>query len=107
MGFNDSVPDIDRGYYNPETYRELKALARVEHEAYGWLLEARLALGKLWETPGDSSGLYAWELVAARDLAPDLRLRLYAGGSDSSAFLQGTGSGYTRNNLGASLIWFY
>lgn len=107
MGFNDSVPDIDRGYYNPETYRELKALARVEHEAYGWLLEARLALGKLWETPGDSSGLYAWELVAARDLAPDLRLRLYAGGSDSSAFLQGTGSGYTRNNVGASLIWFY
>jgi len=107
MGFNDSVPDIDRGYYNPETYRELKALARVEHEAYGWLLEARLALGKLWETPGDSSGLYAWELVAARDLAPDLRLRLYAGGSDSSAFLQGTGSGNTRNNLGASLIWFY
>jgi tetratricopeptide (TPR) repeat protein len=107
MGFNDSDPDIDRGYYNPETYRELKALARVEHEAYGWLLEARLAFGKLWETPGDSNGLYAWELVAARDLAPSLRLRLYAGGSDSSAFLQGTGSGYTRNYLGASLIWFY
>ncbi|HEX5673876.1 MAG TPA: tetratricopeptide repeat protein [Azonexus sp.] len=107
MGFNDSDPAIDRGYYNPETYRELKALARVEHEAYGWLLEARLALGMLWETPGDSSGLYAWELVAARDLAPELRLRLYAGGSDSSAFLQGTGSGYTRNYLGASLIWFY
>jgi hypothetical protein len=36
-----------------------------------------------------------------------LRLRLYAGGSDSSAFLQGTGSGYTRNYLGTSLIWFY
>jgi tetratricopeptide (TPR) repeat protein len=107
MGFRDSDPAIDRGYYNPETYRELKALARVEHEAAGWLLEARLALGMLWETPGDSSGLYAWELVAARDLAPMLRLRLYAGGSDSSSFLQGTGSGYTRNYLGASLIWFF
>jgi tetratricopeptide (TPR) repeat protein len=107
MGFNDSDPTIDRGYYNPETYREFTALARVEHEAAGWLLDARLALGKLWETPGGDSGLYAWELSAARDLAPMQRLRLYAGGSDSSAFLQGTGSGYTRNYLGTSLIWFY
>lgn len=31
---------------------------------------------------------------------------LYAGGSDSSTF-QSSGSGYTRNYLGASLIWFY
>jgi tetratricopeptide (TPR) repeat protein len=107
MGFRDSDPTIERGYYNPERYRELKLLTRAEHETAGWLLEARLALGKLWETPGESSGLYAWELSAARDLAPMLRLRLYAGGSDSSAFLQGTGSGYTRNYMGASLIWFY
>jgi tetratricopeptide (TPR) repeat protein len=107
MGFNDSDPTLERGYYNPEHYRELKMLARAEHETAGWLLDARLALGKLWETPGDDSGLYAWELSAARDLATMLRLRLYAGGSDSSAFLQGTGSGYTRNYLGTSLIWFY
>lgn len=107
MGFSDSDPTIERGYYNPERYRELKLLARAEHETAGWLLEARLALGKLWETPGESNGLYAWELSAARDLAPMLRLRLHAGGSDSSAFLQSTGSGYTRNYLGASLIWLY
>ena len=114
MGFNDSDPTStidDRGYYNPERYRELKFFAHAEHETDGWLLEARLALGKLWETPwfaaSDDSGLYAWQLSAARDFAPGLRLRLYAGGSDSSAFLQGTGSGYTRNYLGASLIWFY
>lgn len=107
MGFNDSDPSIDRGYYNPERYREIKVLARAEQETAGWLLEARLAVGNLWETPGDSSGLYAWELSAAHDLAPLLRLRLVAGGSDSSVFLQGTGSGYTRNYLGASLIWFY
>lgn len=107
MGFRDSDPTIERGYYNPERYRELKLLARAEHETAGWLLEGRLALGKIAETPGGSSGLYAWELSAARDLAPMLRLRLYAGGSDSSAFLQGAGSGYTRNYLGASLIRFY
>ncbi len=106
MGFNDSDPTIERGYYNPERYRELKLLARTEYETAGWLLEARFALGRLRETPGASSGLYAWELSAARDLAPMLRLRLYAGGSDSSAFLR-TGSGYTRNHLGTSLIWFY
>ncbi|MFZ3173660.1 MAG: tetratricopeptide repeat protein [Thiobacillus sp.] len=106
MGFNDSDPAIDRGYYNPERYRELKMLARAEHETASWLLEARLALGKLWETPGDSNGLYAWELSAARDLTSMLRLRLYAGGSDSSTFQNG-GSGYTRDYLGASLIWLY
>lgn len=107
MGFRDSDPTIDRGYYNPERYREFKALARAEHEAGGWLLEARLAVGTLRETPGDSSGLYAWELAAARNLAPMLRFRVVAGGSDSSGFLQGSGSGYTRNYLGANLIWFY
>lgn len=117
MGFADSERSLDpsgtddRGYYNPRRYRELKALARAEHEAAGWLLEARLALGKLWETPWDaprdSSGLYTWELSAARDLAPMLRMRAYAGGSDSSGFLQGSGGGYTRNYVGASLIWFH
>jgi len=106
MGFNNSDPTIARGYYNPERYRELKMLARAEQETAGWLLEARLALGELWETPGNSSGLYAWEMSAARNLEPMLRLRVYAGGSDSSAF-QRSGGGYTRNYLGASLIWFY
>jgi tetratricopeptide (TPR) repeat protein len=106
MGFNASDPTIDRGYYNPERYRELKMLARAEHETAGWLLEARLALGKLWETPGDSSGLYAWGLSATRHLVSTLRLHLYAGGSDSSTF-QSSGGGYTRNYLGASLVWLY
>ncbi len=106
MGFRDSDPTVARGYYNPKRYGEFKALVRGEHQAAGWLLNARLALGKLWETPGNSSGLYAWELSAARDLAHALRLRLYAGGSDSSTFASG-GSGYTRNYLGASLIWFH
>jgi tetratricopeptide (TPR) repeat protein len=111
MGFNDSDPEIDRGYYNPARYREFKLQARAEHAVAGWQVDGRLALGKLWETPWDAprddSGLYAWELSAVRDLAPMQRLRFYAGGSDSSAFLQGSGTGYTRNYLGASLIWFY
>lgn len=106
MGFNDSDAAIARGYYNPARYREVKAYARAEHEAAGWLLGAKLALGRLDETPGTNSGLYAWELSAARDLSSQLQLRLYAGGSDSSA-LSRTGSGYTRHFLGASLIWFY
>lgn len=116
MDFTDSARSRDttgadgRGYYNPHRYRELKAFARAEYETAGWLLEARLALGKLWETPWgaprDSNGLYTWELSMARDFAPTLRVRAYAGGSDSGGFLQGTGSGYTRNYVGASLIWF-
>lgn len=106
MGFNDSDPTIARGYYNPERYREFKVFARAEHETAGWRLGAKLALGQLDETPGTSSGLYAWELSAARELTPLLQLRLYAGGSDSSA-LSRTGSGYTRDFLGASLIWYY
>lgn len=106
MGFNASDPTIARGYYNPARYREVKAYLRAEHEAAGWLFGGKVALGRLDETPGTSSGLYAWELSAARDLSSQLHLRLYAGGSDSSA-LSRTGSGYTRNFLGASLLWFY
>lgn len=106
MGFNDSDPTIARGYYNPARYREVKAFVRAEHEAAGWLLGAKLTLGRLDETPGTTSGLYSWELSAARDLSSQLQLRVYAGGSDSSA-LSRTGSGYTRDFLGASLIWFY
>ncbi len=106
MGFNDSDPTIYRGYYNPARYREIKVFARAEHETAGWLLGAKLALGELSETPGTRSGLYAWELSATRDLAPTLQIHLYAGRSDSSA-LSRTGSGYTRDFVGASLIWFY
>ena len=106
MGFNDSNPAIDRGYYNPARYHEAKIYARAEHEAAGWLLGAKLALGRLDETPGTSSGLYSWELSATRDFSSQLQLRFYAGSSDSSA-LSRTGSGYTREFLGASLIWFY
>jgi len=106
MGFNDSDPTIARGYYNPARYREAKAFARAEHEAAGWLLGAKFALGRLSETPGTSSGLYAWELSVARDLTSQFQFRSYLGGSDSSA-LSRTGNGYSRNFFGASLIWFY
>lgn len=106
MGFNDSDPTIARGYYNPERYRELKVFARAEHETAGWLLGARLALGRLNETPGSSNNLYSWEVSAIRDLVPLLQLRLHAGGSDSSA-LSRTGSGYVRDYLGVSLIKYY
>jgi tetratricopeptide (TPR) repeat protein len=106
MGFHDSDPTIARGYYNPDRYREFKAFARAEHQAAGWLLGAKLALGQLVETPGTRSGLYAWELSASRDLGARLQFRLHIGGSDSSA-LSRTGTGYTRDFAGASLIWSY
>lgn len=106
MGFRDSDPSIARGYYNPERYREFKVFTHAEYQSAGWLLGAKLALGQLVETPGTRSGLYAWELSASRNLQAGLQLRLHAGGSDSSA-LSRTGSGYTRNYLGASLSWFY
>lgn len=106
MGFNDSDPSVARGYYNPGRYRELNAFAHAEHETAGWLLGGKLALGRLAETPGTNNGLYTWELSAARDITPLLHLRLYVGGSNSSA-LSSTGSGYIRNYLGASLIGYY
>lgn len=106
MGFNDSNPALARGYYNPESYREVKIFAQAEHEVAGWQLAGKLALGRLVETPGGSSGLYVWELSASRDLDAQLRLRLTAGGSDSSAFLR-TSSGYNRNYVGISLVWFH
>jgi hypothetical protein len=68
MGFNDTDPasTIDeRGFHNPERYRELKYFAHAEHKTDGWLLEARPALGELretsWFASSDESDLYAWQ----------------------------------------------
>jgi len=69
----------------PERYRELKLLARpsMKPQAGCW---KRGWHWKAMETPGESSGLYAWELSAARDLAPMLRLRLYAAAATAAPF---------------------
>lgn len=106
MQFSDSDPAIARGYYNPETYREAKIFAHLEHRVQGWLLGARLALGRLSETPGSRSDLVNWELTAERELIPDLWFRVHASGSDSRS-LAGGGSGYGRDVLGMSLHWLY
>ncbi len=104
--FEDSDPEIDRGYYNPETYREGKAFLQTEHRAAGWLLAARLALGRFKETPGSSGNLASWEFSAEREIFHDLFFRAYGGGSDSGS-LSGGGSGYSRDYLGASLHRVY
>lgn len=51
MGFTDSTPALAHGYYNPESYREVKIFAQAEHEPAGWQLAGKLALGRLLATP--------------------------------------------------------
>lgn len=104
--FSDSDPEIDRGYYNPDTYREGKAFVQAEHRVAGWHLAARVALGRFRETPGNSGDLASWEFSAEREILHALFFKLYGGGSDSGN-LSGGGSGYSRDYLGASLHWIY
>jgi tetratricopeptide (TPR) repeat protein len=107
IAFDDSRPEIDRGYYNPETYREVRLLSRLEVERDGWLLEARLEPGWLWEEPGESGDLLVWEVAVTREL-PSARLRLVVGRSDSLQLGAGGGGGvYWREYLGLVLEYLY
>lgn len=104
MGFRDSDPPSPyRGYWSPDRYHELKLAATVQSRRAGWDLQFKAALGRLWETPGDSNNLYALEASALRDVDDWGFVRLYAGYSDSAALNQGSGGGYSRGYFGAAL----
>ena len=103
MGFNDSAPPVPyRGYYSPDQYREIKLTAALEAERAGWNWQLNGALGRLQENANAGNTLYALEASATRPLDDWGTLRFYAGRSDSAALSQGSGSGYTRNYIGAT-----
>lgn len=106
MGFNDSdPPSPGRGYYSPDSYREIKLAATLEAAARGWELRGKAALGELWEEPGSSSTLYQLEVSATHPTAWG-DIRLYAGRSDSASLTSG-GGGYWRSYIGGTVNFLF
>lgn len=107
FGFNDSdPPNPSLGYYNPDRYREGKLYLVWRPEAFGFGFRVKGAVGRLWESPGDASTLYAWEAGAHRNLNDRFRVDAWIGGSDSASLTSGPG-GYRRHYGGAQIGWWF
>ena len=105
FSFSNSKPDIDRGYYNPESYIENKLISSIKTTRWDWNFQARAGLGRLSEEPsGIGRGIYSWELHASRYIRDSTNLRLFVGRSDS-AFNSSPifGRGYARSYGGIDL----
>ena len=103
MAFRDSdPPNPGRGYWSPDSYRELKLALAAEAQHQGWDLYLKAALGKLWEDPGGSNNLYQLEASARHGVGDWGVARFYGGYSDSAGLTQG-GGGYWRWYLGTTL----
>ncbi len=115
LAFDSSRPTgpgvPDRGYWNPDRYREALLVTALSVEQKPWIVDARLGLGASREV--DSAGNVSSgqpgviELTARRDLAPGAQLLLSIGSSGRSASLVGGGSGYWRRYATLALqAWF-
>lgn len=109
--YDDSKPEIRRGYYNPEDYLEQRLFAALYHERRPWELYLKLGAGPIRESDAErnrsrsSSGM--WEAWAAYDWSKDWRLRVYAGGSSGQYGVGGNGSSYWRRYAGVTAqLWF-
>jgi hypothetical protein len=109
--FSDSEPvgpgQPSLGYWNPDRYSEQRLYASVSNERGAWSFDGRASAGYFQERDGwgtDSGGAaFAIEAVAACDLSPSLRLKIYAGGSNSGYSFSGGGSGYHRTYAGVAI----
>lgn len=113
--FSDSDPvgpgQPSLGYWSPDRYSEERLYASVTADRGRWSFDGRASAGYFQERDGwgnDNGGpTFALEGVAAYDLSPSLRLKLYAGGSQSGFSFSGGGSGYHRTYAGIALTgWF-
>lgn len=104
MGFNDSAPPTPgRGYYSPESYREVKLAAAIETRHSGWDLYLKGAFGRIEETGSAGNMLYTVEASASRAFSGQGFLRFNLGRSDSAAVFSNTRGGYVRNYFGGTL----
>lgn len=111
QAYDNSKPEIRRGYYNPEDYLEQRLFAALSYELRPWEFYLKLGAGPIRETDADgnrsrsSSGL--WEAWAAYDASKDIRLRIHAGGTSGQYGVGGTGSAYWRRYAGVTAqFWF-
>ena len=115
MAFRSSDPSSGtrpgRGYWNPESYREARAYLAFGHEAWPWDFTLKLGVGTARETDGWGNRAKGepnlWELSISYDLARQLKLRAWAGGSGGSMGVGSGGEGYWRRYVGLGVTgWF-
>ncbi|MBZ8141094.1 hypothetical protein CLD22_14420 [Rubrivivax gelatinosus] len=102
--------DVDRGYWNPDRYREARAYLSLAREWRPLDLQLRAGLGIAHETDtaGNRSTAHPnfWELALGWDLDPSVRLRLAMGGSGQRMATGDSASGYWRRYLTLALeVW--
>lgn len=89
-----------RGYWSPDTYREVRMFTAVVYEQRPWDVYARVGIGRLREIDGFGASTRGSpadvEVAVAADVSANLRLRLSVGGSGSGAGLGSGGAGYWR-----------
>jgi tetratricopeptide (TPR) repeat protein len=115
MAFRSTDPSSNtrpgRGYWNPESYREARAYLAFGHEAWPWDFTLKLGVGTARETDGWGNRAKGepnlWELSISYDLARQLKLRAWAGGSGGSMGVGSGGEGYWRRYVGLGVTgWF-
>lgn len=102
--------DVDRGYWNPDRYQELRTYLAWSREWRPVDLQLRSGLGIAHETDtaGNRSTAHPnfWELALGWDLTPSARLRLAMGGSGQRMATGDSASGYWRRYLTLGLdVW--
>lgn len=110
----DGGGPVDRGYWNPQRYREGRIYAVMIHEIRPLDFRLRVGAGSARETDAwgqRSHGRpHLWELGVGLDLAPDVRLELSAGGSGQGMGLasgSSSGAGYWRRYASLTArVWF-
>jgi hypothetical protein len=104
MAFDDSRPTgpavPDRGYWNPERYREARVFTGLSIEQRPWDGGLRIGIGGSTEVDGwgnrSSGEPNFWELTAGFDVGPSARWRLVVGGSGGGFGVTSGGTGYWR-----------
>jgi tetratricopeptide (TPR) repeat protein len=103
--FNDSNPNVQVGYYNPDAYWEHRATLGFSTRWHGFALAARGGMGRLTEGSGSSDWLYFWQASLGRDLGSAGGLRLVVGRTDSKQLASTSSAGYRRAYLSLGYIY--
>lgn len=103
--FTDSKPNLDHGYYNPNSYWEAKFIGGLAQDICGLLFRVDGGVGEFGEDPGQSGNIYIVESSIERYFNRFGSLRAYIGTSQSAPAIstpQVFKPGYQRTYWGLS-----
>ncbi len=102
----DSDPSISRGYYNPADYTQGLILMNVRKELFGWVWQARVGWGQLWENPGLTGFLLVYRFSVGKTVPGFGSAEIYYGESGPTSIVAEANNTYRRNYGGIMLTKF-